>query len=223
MGDSKKIPWKLIWGVTVLVCLIIVARGYDIGQYIGLLRDWVEAQGTVGVLSFLAIYVISVVLMIPASPLSILAGTLFGGLWGSVFVSCAATLGACLAFLVSRTWARPYVKEKFAHQKHFITLEKMTDRYGSWMIAVTRLVPLFPFNLLNYGFGLTNVSFWAYAFWSWLCMIPGIVLYVAGADALTNLIENGTFSVGHIIGLVLLLMGMVIAGVVLKKRFKVEE
>lgn len=59
------------------------------------------------------------------------------------------------------------------------------------MVAVTRLVPIFPFSLLNYGFGLTRVSFWTYVLWSWLCMLPGTVLYVVGADAFTKGLQQG--------------------------------
>ena len=63
--------------------------------------------------------------------------------------------------------------------------------YGAIIVAITRLVPLFPFNLLNYGFGLTRVPFWTYVGWSWLCMLPGTILYVLGADALTQGLTRG--------------------------------
>jgi uncharacterized membrane protein YdjX (TVP38/TMEM64 family) len=56
------------------------------------------------------------------------------------------------------------------------------------IVAVLRLIPIFPFNLLNYGFGLTRIPFWTYVFWSWLCMLPGTVLYVVGVDAVIQLI-----------------------------------
>ena len=56
---------------------------------------------------------------------------------------------------------------------------------------VTRLVPLFPFNLLNYGFGLTKVRFTTYILWSWLCMLPGTILYVVGSDALFTTMREG--------------------------------
>ena len=55
-------------------------------------------------------------------------------------------------------------------------------------MALVRIVPLFPFNFVNYGFGLTSVRFWTYAFWSWLCMLPGTILYVVGADAIMQAI-----------------------------------
>ena len=67
----------------------------------------------------------------------------------------------------------------------------MTERHGAIIVAIVRLIPLFPFDLLNYGFGLTRVPFRTYAFWSWLCMLPGTVLYIVGADAVTKAITPG--------------------------------
>src|SRR3970040_1243770 len=63
--------------------------------------------------------------------------------------------------------------------------------FGSVIVALTRLAPLFPFNLLNYGFGLTRIPFWTYVFWSYLCMLPGTILYVVGADAFTEGLAQG--------------------------------
>ena len=73
----------------------------------------------------------------------------------------------------------------------FRQLDTLTERHGAIIVAITRLVPIFPFNLLNYGFGLTRVPFGTYLFWSWLCMLPGTVLYVVGADAFTQGLAEG--------------------------------
>ncbi len=67
----------------------------------------------------------------------------------------------------------------------------MTEKHGAIIVAVTRLVPLFPFNLLNYGFGLTRVPFWTYLFWSWLCMLPGTIAYLVGTDAVILAVTTG--------------------------------
>jgi uncharacterized membrane protein YdjX (TVP38/TMEM64 family) len=78
----------------------------------------------------------------------------------------------------------------------------MTERHGAIIVAITRLVPIFPFNLLNYGFGLTRVRFGTYLLWSFLCMLPGIALYVVGADALTRGLAEGG-SVGQLLAALL--------------------
>jgi uncharacterized membrane protein YdjX (TVP38/TMEM64 family) len=75
-----------------------------------------------------------------------------------------------------------------SRREKFKSLDVMTEEHGAMIVAITRLVPIFPFNLLNYGFGLTKIPFWTYVFWSWLCMLPGTVLYVVGVDAVIQLI-----------------------------------
>ena len=73
----------------------------------------------------------------------------------------------------------------------FQKLDQLTEEHGAIIVALTRLVPIFPFNLLNYGFGLTKVPFWTYVFWTWLCTLPGTILYVVGADAVTKALMQG--------------------------------
>ena len=118
------------------------------------------------------------------------AGALFGSFWGVVYVNIAATIGAALAFLVARYWARRAVVNWLQGNARFQKLDALTSKHGAVIVAVTRLVPLFPFNLLNYGFGLTRVGFWTYLFWSWLCMLPGTVLYVVGTDAVLTALRS---------------------------------
>jgi uncharacterized membrane protein YdjX (TVP38/TMEM64 family) len=127
----------------------------------------------------------------PGSALTVAAGALFGSLPGILIVSLAATLGASLAFLIARYFARESVARWLSRNDKFRRLDETTKRHGAIIVALTRLVPIFPFNLLNYGFGLTRVSFRTYVFWSWLCMLPGTVLYVVGADAFTKGLSHG--------------------------------
>ena len=110
---------------------------------------------------------------------------------GAVVVSVGATLGASLAFLVARYLARDAVVARFSHKEAFQRLDRMTEERGAVIVALTRLIPLFPFNLLNFGFGLTRVRFGTYVFWSWLCMLPGIVVFVAGTDAAVQFLMGG--------------------------------
>ena len=120
-----------------------------------------------------------------------MAGAIFGSLFGVIYVSIGSTVGASLAFLVSRYFARDTIAKSLSKSGKFVKLDKLTEEHGSIIVAITRLVPLFPFNLLNYGFGLTKVSFWTYAFWSWLCMLPGTVLYVVVPDGFKQLLKTG--------------------------------
>ncbi len=117
---------------------------------------------------------------------------MFGSVLGLVAsVSVASTLGAALAFAVARWFARDSVARWLAKNERFLRLDRMTGTARCVVVAITRLVPIFPFTLLNYGFGLTGVRFRTYVLWSWLCMLPGTVLYVVGADAVTRGLAEG--------------------------------
>ena len=73
----------------------------------------------------------------------------------------------------------------------FRKMEEFIESHGPLSVAFVRLIPIFPFNLVNYGFGLTRIRFRTYLFWSWLCMLPVTIIYVVGADAVTSGITRG--------------------------------
>ncbi|MBN1333526.1 MAG: TVP38/TMEM64 family protein [Synergistales bacterium] len=150
-----------------------------------------ECLGKWAPLGFIGIYVLAVVLAVPGSALTALAGVLFGSFWGVIYVSIASTVGATLAFLVSRYLARDFVAEKIRNRESFRRLDDMTEKHGPFIVAIVRLIPVFPFSLVNYGFGLTGISLKTYVFFSWLFMIPGTILYVAGGDALQKVLLEG--------------------------------
>jgi uncharacterized membrane protein YdjX (TVP38/TMEM64 family) len=110
--------------------------------------------------------------------LSIGAGTVFGLLAGSIYVSIGATLGATCAFLVGRYVAREWIAAKLQGNAKFKAVDRAVAREGWKIVGLARLSPLFPFNLLNYAFGLTDISLRDYFFATWVGMIPGIVMYV---------------------------------------------
>jgi len=202
---------------------MILAKVFNLGGRMGELREWILSVGALGPLVYILIYTVAVVLAIPGSVITIMGGILFGSVLGVITVSVGSTLGASLAFLVSRHVAREAIVQKFSVNKKFHHLDQLTKEHGAIIVAITRLVPLFPFNLLNYGFGLTHVPFWTYVFWSWLCMLPGTVLYVVGADAVTSAISQGRVP-WLLIG-ILVVTGAIITVLVrqARKKLKTEE
>jgi uncharacterized membrane protein YdjX (TVP38/TMEM64 family) len=118
------------------------------------------------------------VLFLPGSILTLGAGFVFGVVRGSVLVSISATLGATAAFLVGRYLARDWVGAKIAGNEKFRAVDEAVAREGWKIVGLTRLSPAFPFNLLNYAFGVTRVSLRDYFFASWIGMLPGTVMYV---------------------------------------------
>ena len=177
--------------LAVLVGAVLLAQSLDLGRYLGDLREWIDSLGWLGPFAFVAIYAIAVVAAVPGSAMTVVAGAIFGTGMGVLVVSIAATLGAALSFLLARYIAREPIARWLSDKDAFRRLDSMTERHGAAIVALTRLLPVFPFNLLNYGFGLTRVPFWTYVFWSWLCMLPGTLLYVAGADAVSETLSSG--------------------------------
>jgi pyruvate/2-oxoglutarate dehydrogenase complex dihydrolipoamide dehydrogenase (E3) component/uncharacterized membrane protein YdjX (TVP38/TMEM64 family) len=177
--------------LTVIVTLLILARVLGLGEKLGALREWIRTLGAWGPLVFMVIDVAATVAAIPGSALTIAGGALFGSFWGVIVTLHAAVLGAGLAFLISRYFARESVVKWLGQNEKFQRLDKLTEEHGAIIVALTRLVPIFPFNLLNYGFGLTRVPFWTYVFWSWLCMLPGSILFVVGSDAIFRSVAEG--------------------------------
>lgn len=177
--------------VAVLAAILVVAKVIGLGDGLVELRAWILGLGPLGAVVFVLIYGIATTVALPASVLTVAAGAMFGSVLGVALVSVGATLGAAGAFALARWLARDSVSRWLAGNEKFRKLDALTERHGAIIVALTRLVPIFPFNLLNYGFGLTRVRFWTYLFWSWLCMLPGTVLYVVGADAFTRGLSEG--------------------------------
>jgi len=177
--------------IAVLLILMFAARYFGLGKALENAKGFIDGLGPWGPIVFGLIYILTNILMIPGSALTIIGGGIFGGFWGTIIISISSTVGAACCFLIARYFARDSISAWVSQKPKFHELDKLTKTHGGWIVAITRLVPVFPFNLLNYGFGLTRVSFWTYVFFSWLCMLPGTVMYVVGADALSKALVSG--------------------------------
>ncbi|HLO85585.1 MAG TPA: TVP38/TMEM64 family protein [Nostocaceae cyanobacterium] len=153
--------------------------------------QWVDSLGFVGAIAFIFIYIIATVAFLPGTILSLGSGVIFGVFWGSIYVFIGATLGATAAFLVGRYLARGWVAKKIADNQKFTAIDQAVGREGLKIVLLTRLSPVFPFNLLNYAFGITGVSLPDYFFGS-VGMIPGTIMYVYIGSLAGNLAMIGT-------------------------------
>lgn len=217
-----KTKWiKPVGLLIAVVALIVLSRAFGLGDKLGELKDWIADQGVWGPFIFAGVYAVATVAAIPGSALTIAAGALFGSVIGTITVIFGATTGAALCFLIARYFARDAVAASLAKNAKFQRLDKLTEKNGAIIVAITRLVPIFPFNLLNYGFGLTGVPFRTYVLWSFLCMLPGTILYVVGTDAVTTAIEEGRIP-WVLVGVVLLIIGLLTV-VVKQARKKLKE
>jgi uncharacterized membrane protein YdjX (TVP38/TMEM64 family) len=187
----RSVSWRSVVIVVLILCVIVTLRYLGIGEKLGDLRQWIQEFGSLAPLVYVLIYIIAVVAALPGAAITIVGGALFGSVTGVILVSIGSTIGASLAFIIARYVARNAIVRRLSTNETFQKLDRMTEEHGAIIVAITRLVPIFPFNLLNFGFGLTRVPFWTYVFWSWLCMIPGTILYVVGTDALVSGVSQG--------------------------------
>jgi uncharacterized membrane protein YdjX (TVP38/TMEM64 family) len=152
------------------------------------LQAWVEAAGAAGPLLFMAFFAVATVLFLPGAVITLASGALFGPLWGTLWNLTGATFGAALAFLVARYLGADWVARRAGPR-----LQRLNDGVATegWrFVAFVRLVPLFPFNLLNYALGLTRISFLTYLLATWVFMLPGAFAYTwlgyVGREALSG-------------------------------------
>jgi uncharacterized membrane protein YdjX (TVP38/TMEM64 family)/rhodanese-related sulfurtransferase len=165
------------------------------------LSRWLAEAGIWAPLAFIALYTVATVLFLPGSVLTLAAGALFGPVLGTLYSLIGATLGATLAFLVARYLAADWAARRSG--RRLTQLIQGVEAEGWRFVAFVRLVPLFPFNLVNYAFGLTRIPLLAYAATSFVCMLPGAFAYAylgyAGRETIAGgegMIQKGLLALG---------------------------
>jgi uncharacterized membrane protein YdjX (TVP38/TMEM64 family) len=164
--------------VLIVVALFVVVRMLPVENWLDAWSAWVQEQGAPGMVLFALTYAAATVLLVPGSLLTLAGGAALGLVPGFVTVLLGATLGAALAFLVSRHIARRSVENWIESKPAFSAVDKAVAQQGWKVVFLTRLSPVFPFNFQNYAYGLTRVSFWRYTLASLVGMIPGTFMYV---------------------------------------------
>jgi uncharacterized membrane protein YdjX (TVP38/TMEM64 family) len=169
---------KLALAAAGIAAVLAAFRYFHVQELLRRSLDWIAGLGPAGVVAFIAIYILSCVFMLPGSVLGLGAGAVFGVAKGSAIVSAASTLGATAAFLVGRYLARQRVANMIEGNERFRAIDEAVGREGWKIVGLTRLSPVFPFNLLNYAYGITKVRLRDFFFASWIGMLPGTVMYV---------------------------------------------
>jgi len=182
MKADKKNSFKLISAVTIIAVTIAAMKYFGVFGYISMeniytMKAWIDGLGAIGPVVYVLLFVTACLFFLPGLPVAVLAGLAFGPFMGTLWASIGSTLGATAAFLAARYIARGMV-EGWAQQNP--TFKKIDDGVGQqgWrMLMITRLVPIFPFNVQNYAYGLTKIRFFTYVLVSWICMIPGAIAF----------------------------------------------
>jgi uncharacterized membrane protein YdjX (TVP38/TMEM64 family) len=169
---------RLVAAAAVIGGVVLAAKTFNLQEVLRGALAWLSGLGAVGLLAFVAIYILACVLLLPGSVLTLGAGVVFGVVQGFLAVLTGAILGATCAFLVGRYLARDWVARRIAGNDKFKAVDEAVGREGWKIVLLTRLSPAFPFNILNYAYGLTRVSLRHFFLASWVGMMPGTAMYV---------------------------------------------
>lgn len=204
-GATRSIV-KFMALILLITLAVLIARYFGLNAFVegGSLRAYIEGFGPWAPAAYIAVYVLIACLMFPALPITILGGVLFGPLWGTIYVSIGATLGAAAAFLIARYLGRDLVEGMLVGGR-LRELYRRTGEEGWKIVAFTRLVPVFPYNFLNYAFGLTRIGFVAYVAASFIFMLPGVVAYVFFSSSLLDLL-HGDLPASFFVGLAMIIL-----------------
>lgn len=198
--------------VALLIALLVAGGVYLTGQNIfsaDALTSLFARYPVAAPLIFLFIYAIAPSLFLPSIPITLAAGFFWGPVWGVVFSITGATIGACLPFLLSRYLFQDAFRAKIPEER-WNWLQDKVNQHGWKAVAFTRLIPVFPFNLLNYLFGLTPIPFRHYLWSTFVFMLPACIAFVAFGSSLGELILRGNVR-GLIIGIVIAVLAFLVA------------
>jgi len=170
---------------------IVAARSLGLGDLIRLenvarLKEWIEGYGALAPVVYVAGYILATVFFVPGLPITVLGGVAFGALWGTLYVWIGATIGLGLAFLVARYAVRDTVERWVQASPRIARMDGQVAEHGWRIVMLTRLVPIFPFNLQNYAYGITRIGFWPYLITSSICILPGTTAFTFAGGAFSD-------------------------------------
>jgi uncharacterized membrane protein YdjX (TVP38/TMEM64 family) len=161
----------------VVITLSLLSAILPVREWLRDFVGWVQQLGPIGVIIFIFAYALATVLFLPGWIFTVSAGLIYGILKGTLVALCGALIGAALAFLVARYLLRQNIQELTQKNPRFAAIDEAIGKNGWKIVGLLRLSPLIPFNLSNYFYGITSISFGAYMLVSAVGMIPGTLLY----------------------------------------------
>lgn len=217
---------RLLLALVALVAVILLGNHFgliDQLRDIEGLQQWFQRLGVVGYLVYLLLYIAVAVFMLPASAVTIVAGITFGSVLGGILALISATVGACVAFLLAKYVARDTILAKFGQNPLFKRIEEGVAQNGASFLILTRLVPVFPYNIQNYAYGLTSMKLPTFALVSLITMAPGafIYAYIAG-EIVTQGVSVSLLLQFTAAGLLLFVVSLIPKYIAKKKGIKIS-
>ncbi|CAI5514905.1 unnamed protein product [Closterium sp. Naga37s-1] len=161
----------------------------DISSAIHYFTTYIEGAGSGGYVTFVLGYSLLEVLAVPAIPLTLSAGVLFGPAMGTFLCSLSGTISATIAFLIARYVARDRIQDMVRGNKKYEAIDRAVGNNSFRIVTLLRLSPLMPFSLGNYFYGLTSVKLLPYILGTWIGMLPGTWAYVSAGSFGRSLLE----------------------------------
>ena len=182
---------KILIAVGSVAVVYLILRHYGITDEIRLenvpkIKTWVTSFGRIAPLIYIGLYLVSTVFFLPGTPVTVLAGFIFGPLWGVFYASVASIISVSVAFLIARYVARDLVESWVKDNAQFRKIDEQVEEQGWRILMFTRLVPIFPFNLQNYAYGLTSIRFSTFVLVSAIFMLPGTAVFVQFGGAFVS-------------------------------------
>jgi uncharacterized membrane protein YdjX (TVP38/TMEM64 family) len=184
--------WPLVAAAVFLLAMVVVGRAIDVGVHLEAAQEWTAALGVPAPAVFVLVYVVATLLGVPGMPFTLLSAFLFGVWPAFVVMVVASAISAALGFLIARYLARDVLAERLAATDGFARLSALVEEHDWAVIPVLRIMPIAPFAIVNYGFGLTGIGFWRYFGWSELAMVPMNAVLVLGAGIFYDAATRGT-------------------------------
>ncbi|WP_343347952.1 TVP38/TMEM64 family protein [Terrisporobacter petrolearius] len=205
--------------IVIIILVILLNNHYGWSDYISDTKnlDFIKQMVTDNILLAMSIYMIltivgCVVLAIPGVTFAVFAGILFGPVLGIFACLIATTLGAAMAFLVGRFFLKDMIKPMLEKNK---ILKKLlfsdNEKSDLIILMITRMVPIFPYNLQNFAYGITDIGFWKYTIFTFVFMFPGVSFFTIGSAGLTAGDNKWKyFIIAGVLAVVVTLAGIVI-------------
>ncbi len=164
--------------IVMVVALAVSARGLPIADWLVGLESWARQYPLAGAVAYILLTIVATVALLPGWVSMMLGGLIFGLTMGLVYAMLGIIGGATAAFLVGRTLARKWVERRIAGNVHLLALDDALDEQAFTIVALTRIALVFPFNLLNYAYGVTRVNIGVYSAGTAVGMLPIVGIYV---------------------------------------------
>ncbi|MFV0440758.1 MAG: TVP38/TMEM64 family protein [Lachnospirales bacterium] len=212
---------KIAFIIIIFILALIIARATGLMDFlsnIDAMQSYFQSLGFVGYGIYILLYIVVAVFMLPASLVTIVAGIVFGPILGAVLALTGSTIGATMAFIIAKYIARDFIVEKFQGNSIFDKVDKGFKENGASFLILTRLVPIFPYNIQNYAYGITSMKVLPFALISFICMAPGAFIYAFMAgEIVTNGVSFKLLVQFAIAGLILFFVSLIPKQIAKKK------